>query len=277
MNSPALRSVQTGFASQKRTPWLDPRASRALVAVLDRGLTRRRRLGFIRAAARPCAALQPPRWRIHRGTPPSHLQRRARPGRGANEAQAPAVDGLAAQRRLRAPTGAERAARTFHARKTCLSRNAVKASCFARAARPFSAGNSVESRAAALPNAVAIAPRPGRARRCREVKERPRRGPAVRGVAARSRSDHAAARPCAALPRGQGATTPRPGRARRCREVKERPRRGPAMRGVAARSMSVRYREARAQPHRQAPTPPRGCSYSNARHCLRPSRKTRDF
>ena len=149
------------------------------------------------------------------------LQRRARPGRGANKAQAPAVDGLAAQRRLRAPTGAKRAVRTFHARKTCLSRNAVKASCFARAARPFSAGNSVESRAAALPNAVAIAPRPGRVRRCREVKERP----------------HAAARPCAALPRGQGATAPQPGRVWRCREVKERPRRGPAVRGVAARTL----------------------------------------
>ena len=42
-------------------------------------------------------------WRSTGGMPACHLQRRARPGRGANEAQAPAVDGLAAQRRWRAP------------------------------------------------------------------------------------------------------------------------------------------------------------------------------
>jgi len=36
---------------------------------------------------------------LHRWNTPTSLQRRARPGRGANKAQAPAVDGLAAQRR----------------------------------------------------------------------------------------------------------------------------------------------------------------------------------
>ena len=127
-------TAQTAFASQKRTPGSMRARQRALVAVLGRGLTRRRRLGFIRATARPCAALQPPR-----GTPPvarhaCHLQRRARPGRGANEAQAPAVDGLAAQRRSRAPQGAKRATRTSLTRKACLNRNEVKVSCFARAA-----------------------------------------------------------------------------------------------------------------------------------------------
>ena len=166
-NSPALRCGSNSFREHETYARLDPRASRALVAVLGRGLTRRRRLGFIRATARPCAALQPPPSARHRWRATMSLQRRARPGRGANEAQAPAPDGLAAQRRSRAPAGAERASRTYLTRKACLNRNEVKVSCFARAARPAGAGNSVESRAAALPNAVAIAPRPGRARRCR--------------------------------------------------------------------------------------------------------------
>ena len=59
----ALRS--NSFREHETYARLDPRAPRALVAVLGRELTRRRRLGFIRATARPCAALLPPR-----GAPP---------------------------------------------------------------------------------------------------------------------------------------------------------------------------------------------------------------
>ena len=169
INSPALRSGSNRIREHETYARLDTHASRALVAALGRGLTRHRRLGFIRAAARPCAALQAPPWRSTGGGPPLHLQRRARPGRGANEAQAPAVDGLAAQRRLRAPTGAKRAVRTFHARKTCLSRNAVKASCFAQGRKTVQRG---------------------------EFGGKPRSGATER------RSHRAAARPCAALPPG---------------------------------------------------------------------------
>src|SRR5688572_15067049 len=50
-------SAQTLAASQSTYARLDTRASRALVAVLGRGASHRKRLGFIRAAARPCAAL----------------------------------------------------------------------------------------------------------------------------------------------------------------------------------------------------------------------------
>ena len=170
-NSPSLRCGSNSFREHETYARLDTHASRALVAALGRGLTRHRRLGFIRATARPCAALQPARWRSTGWRARMSLQRRARPGRGANKAQAPAVDGLAAQRRLRAPTGAERAARTCLTRKTCLSRNAVKASCFARAARPFSAGHSVDSRASGATERRSHRAAARRARRCREVYE----------------------------------------------------------------------------------------------------------
>ena len=66
----SLRS--NSFREHETYARLNPRASRALVAVLGRGLTRRRRLGFIRAAARPCAALQPPPWRSTGGMPGCH-------------------------------------------------------------------------------------------------------------------------------------------------------------------------------------------------------------
>ncbi len=166
-----LHSVpaQTGFASQKRTPG-SIRALRTLwQAVLGRGVTRRRRLGLTRAAARPRAALQQGQWRSSAGVPAPHLQRRARPGRGVNQAQALAVDGLAAQRRSSAPKGAYRAARTFLARKTCLSRSAAQASCFALG---------------------------------RKTVQRGEFGRKARSGAAERRSHRAATRLCAALPRG---------------------------------------------------------------------------
>ena len=97
-----------------------------LISLYGRELTRRRRLGFIRAAARPCAALQPTGVALYRWRARMSLQRRARPGRGANEAQAPAVDGLAAQRRSRAPAGAKRAARTSSCSQKLFERSAAQ-------------------------------------------------------------------------------------------------------------------------------------------------------
>ena len=101
-----LRSApaQTRFAGQKRTPAsmrvLRPLSSRA--GSRDHppqapGLNSRR--------SPPKRSFADALVAHHRWCAATSLQRRARPGRGANQAQAPAVDGLAAQRRY------ERAAR----------------------------------------------------------------------------------------------------------------------------------------------------------------------
>ena len=128
-NSPPLCCGSNKFRESDTYARLDSRAAHALVAVLGRGVTRRKRLCFIRATARPRTASHHHRGRStsgsrrimarhntahhrrprrpHRNTAPHRRhstaspQRRAWPGRGANKAQAPAVDGLAAQRRLR--------------------------------------------------------------------------------------------------------------------------------------------------------------------------------
>ena len=142
--------------------------------MLGRCLTRRRRLGLIRAAARPRAALQAPGWRTTSGARQCHCN--AAPGRAAARIK---------PRRPRwpvlRPSGARRApqaqsARRVHdlARETCLSRSDCRARQSRRrvvsrgAARPAGAGNPVAGAAATATDAVAIAQQPGRARRCRE-------------------------------------------------------------------------------------------------------------
>src|SRR5512132_2726496 len=97
---------------------------------------------------------------------PCWLQSCAWAGCGANEAQAPAAGEFATQHGLKSAHARVHTVRTFLARESCLSRNAVKASSFARVAGSPGAGDSAQ------PNAVAIAPQPARAQLCREVIER---------------------------------------------------------------------------------------------------------
>ena len=95
--------------------------------------------------------------------------RRAWPGRGANKAQAPAVDGPCAQRPYERAARAYRATRTFHARGTCLS--GTQCSECGRAGRKTASAGIPVAGAKRSDGRVAIAPRP-----------------AVRGVAARRSS-----------------------------------------------------------------------------------------
>ena len=132
----------------------------------------------------------------HRQRATTSLQRRARPGRGANQAQAPAVDGLAAQRRY------ERAVRRIasDAYVSC-SRNVFEpqrsgGELFRGGRKAGRRGESGSGCEAATMDAVAIAPRPGRARRCRAaaVRESEKRAPHSRVISGQQRLSTASAK-----------------------------------------------------------------------------------
>jgi hypothetical protein len=66
-------------------------------SALGRKTVHRGRLGFIRAATRPCTALQSGKWRSTGGVPTLYLQSCAWAGCGANQAQALAAGDPATQ------------------------------------------------------------------------------------------------------------------------------------------------------------------------------------
>jgi len=151
---------------------LDPRALRALVAVLGRGVTRRRRLGFIRAAARPHTALQPPSKHATAGTPTHHCNAAHGWAAARIKHRRPRWTVLRPARLRERAQHADRAARTLSCSRH-LSEPQRSGGELCRAGRKtVQRGESGERCEAPLPDVVAIAPRPSHARRCREVAER---------------------------------------------------------------------------------------------------------
>ena len=99
-NSPPLCSGSDKCREHETYASLDMRLAGALVATLGRKTVHRGRLGFIRAAARPCTALQAPKWHATGGVPTVYLQSCAWAGCGANKAQALAAGDPATQHGL---------------------------------------------------------------------------------------------------------------------------------------------------------------------------------
>ena len=155
-NSAALRSASNTFCESDTYASPDARCARSR-AMLGHKTVHRGRLGFIRAATRPCAALQV-RWLRATGGVPTGLCKAARGQAAArNKAQAPAVGEIATPASLR-----ERAKRAYRAMRTCsdsqivfeAERSAAELICAGSRARP---AQGIESGATALASdAVAI-------------------------------------------------------------------------------------------------------------------------
>jgi hypothetical protein len=150
---------------------LDPRAAHALASRAGSRTHPPQAPGLDSRHSPPTRSFELHCWPATDGAPAWSLQRRAWPGRGASQAQAPAVDGLAAQRRYESAAGAYRATRTSSCSRHLFERSAAQRVMPRWAARPFSAGTPAAAAKQARTDAVAIAPRPGHARRCREVAE----------------------------------------------------------------------------------------------------------
>ncbi len=165
--------AQTGFASQKRTRRSICALGRARAA-LGRKTVHRGRLGFIRAATRPCAALQVRCRRASGGAPLPLLQSCARAGCGASQAQAPAAGDTATQPGLRKRAQSASSRAYVSGSQNLFEPEQSEGELFCAGSRGRPAQGIRWSRAAAVSNAVAIAPQPAHAQLCREVMARSR-------------------------------------------------------------------------------------------------------